>query len=355
MFLQSKFNFITVIPLKGDIHSVNKKPLNWHSWISGEWQLNEEKYLNDSFGFRPDFIRLNNQISYSFFNLAKARGVVVGKQDYLFEKQYIDAWSGKDFLGKDSIARVMAKVKYIQDTLKKLNKDVILIFAPGKASFFPEFIPDAFHKVRKETNHEYFVKYANTYGLHIIDLWTWFNKHKSSSKYPLYSKYGIHWSSYGNTIFLDTLTKYIKEMRHINMPSIIWDGVEESYECRESDCDLSDGINLLAPLPPIKLAYPKIHCSDNFKMKPCVLAISDSHYWGVITTGMAHSVFDQPHFMYYYKENVLPGGASIPINQVNIKAEIENHDVILIMATDATLSNFGWGFIQDAYKIYGGK
>ena len=66
--------------------------------------------------------------------------VVIGKENYLYEKGYIDAFFGVDFIGHDSIAISAYKLKMIQDTLAKLNKTLLIILAPGKGDFFPEYI-----------------------------------------------------------------------------------------------------------------------------------------------------------------------------------------------------------------------
>ena len=353
--IQYFFKIVKIGPLHGDIRKVTEPDFTWNDWFSGEYQSKEELYINDSFGFRNTAVRLNNEISYLLFNRVHANGVIVGKDHYLFEENYLKAWSGVDFVGKDSILRIVKKVKYIQDTLKKLNKDLILVFAPGKGSFFHEFVPNKYKQKGKETNHDTYVKYSSELGVNYMDFWSWFMQNKTKSKYPLYTKYGIHWSTYGKDLVFDSMVHYIEKVRHIDAPDFLWKRVEETYECREVDCDLLEGMNLLHGFPPIMHAYPDLGMNDVNKVKPCVLTIADSHYWGIVGPGLASYVFDQPRFYYYYNELLTPAAPAVQKVNVNLKAEIENHDVVIILATDATLPNFGWGFIQDAYTLYGGK
>jgi hypothetical protein len=42
-------------------------------WINGDYQREKEKYFNDQFGFRNDFVRLHNQIGYSLFKKMNAK------------------------------------------------------------------------------------------------------------------------------------------------------------------------------------------------------------------------------------------------------------------------------------------
>ena len=64
-------------------------------------------------------------------------------------------------------------------------------------------------------------------------------------------------------------------------------------------------------------------------------------------------VFDKSHFWYYNKE-IYPETFSKPLAplDVDLKKEINDHDVILLMSTQATLPDLGWGFIERMYQLY---
>jgi hypothetical protein len=189
-------------------------------------------------------VRLNNQISYAFFNKANAKTVVIGKNNYLYEENYIKAYFGSDFIGSDSILHQVQKLKFIADTLARLNKDLILVFAPGKASFFPEYIPQKYLKQRKETNFESYLKFAKENNLNLIDFNSFFRSQKGISQFPLYPKYGIHWSYYAACFATDSIAKYIELIRQIDIRDIIWDKITIE-PARNGDNDIMVGMNLL--------------------------------------------------------------------------------------------------------------
>src|SRR5690606_19074770 len=89
------------------------------------------------------------------------------------------------------------------------------------------------------------------------------------------------------------------------------------------------------------------------KTKPSVLVISDSYYWGMFNLGISENAFRDSHFWYYNYE-VYPDSYKSPLiaSAVNLKDEIRKRDVIIIMATEANLSKFGWGFIDRAYETF---
>jgi len=351
-FVQNKFEFVKLDPLFGDIKIPERSYLKFKDWFSGDYQQHTEKYLNETFGFRNFFVRMNNQIAYDLFGKTSAKQVVIGKNNMMFEESYIKAYYGSDFIGKDSIMHRMQKLKFIQDTLSKLNKSLIIIFAPGKASFFPEFIPDSCKTTKNITNYDYHIKLAQEYGLNYLDFNRYFIDHKHTSKYPLYPKCGIHWSYYGACLVADSIIHYIEGLRHINMPHLYWNDVEIANP-KEGDNDIGDGMNLLFGINPGKLAYPKLKFqSDSGKTKPTVMVVSDSYYWVMYGFGI-NRTFGNNHF-YFYGKKIYPESfkSTLEIKQVNFAEQIAQHEVIIIMATEPTLRDMGWGFIEKLYDLY---
>lgn len=352
--IQNKFEFVKLTPLKGAIVQPEKKYINAKDWFSGDYQLQEEKYLNETFGFRNLFIRINNQIAFSLFNKAKANGVIIGKNNYLFEENYIKAYYGTDFIGVDSITHRIERLKFIQDTLSKLNKTLIVVFAAGKGSFYPEYFPKKYVKEKGKTNYEYHVKLAKEFGLNYIDFNRYFIENKNKSKYPLYPQYGIHWSNYGACIAADSMIKYIEKVRDIDMPDLYWNEVETA-DARESDYDIADGMNLNFKLKSFKMAYPVIQIqSDSGKIKPSAIVIADSYYWLMFGNTFSRALSDNQ--FWFYNKQVYPEyyKNGLETSQVNLKDEIQKHDIFIILATEASLPELGWGFIENTYDLFKG-
>lgn len=352
--IQNKFEFIKLTPLKGAINQPEKKYITLKDWFSGDYQLQEEKYLNETFGFRNIFIRINNQIAFSLFNKAKANGVIIGKNNYLYEENYIKAYYGTDFVGVDSITHRIEKLRFVQDTLSKMNKTLMVVFAPGKGSFYPEYFPKEYMKEKGPTNYECYIKLAKEHGLNYIDFNKYFLEHKGKSKYPLYPQYGIHWSNYGACLAADSMVKYIENIRKIDMPNLYWNEVEIA-DAKESDYDIGDGMNLLVYLKSNKMAYPIVKIQpDEGKIKPSAIVVADSYYWLMFGNTFSRTLSDNQ--FWFYNKQVYPEWYQngLETSQVNLKDEIQKHDVIIIMATEASLPKLGWGFIENTYNLFKG-
>ena len=338
-------------PLKGVVVAPENPVLNAEGWFAGSWQPKKEKWLNDTFGFRSLFVRINNQITLSLFREVHAFGVVFGKEDYLFAEKYIRAAYGADFIGYDTIRKRVERLKYIQDEFRnRYNKNLLVVFAAGKGTYYPEYFPDNITYPRGPTNYETHIRVAGETGLQVIDFNKWFLDHKFTSPYPLYPRYGMHWSVYGATLAADSIIKSIETLRGIDMPSLSWNKVS-MRKARGDDYDLGDGLNLLFKLPREKMAYPVLKFEpDQGKIKPSVLVIADSFYWNLFKLGITKA-FANSDFWYYNKD-IYHTAAGPPESTANVDTgeQIMKHDVIILLATESNLPEYGWGFIDEGYK-----
>jgi hypothetical protein len=350
--LQKHTRILPEVGLKGAIIAVEIPHLNIKKWFDASYQESMEKYLNEAFGLRNYFVRLNNQIAFTFFKKAKANGVIVGKHNYLYEENYIRAYYGEDFIGEDSILHRMKRLKFIQDTLQKMNKQIVMVLAAGKGSYYPEYFPDKYNTEKGKTNYEYYVKFARETGVNYIDFNRFFLENKNLSPYPLYPRYGIHWSYYGACLVADSLIRYLEEKEGFHFANISLNEIKWA-KANDVDYDIADGMNLFFELRRPEMAYPQMSISrDTTHSGPNVLVISDSFYWVLYNMGISKA-FAKDNFWFYNKE-IYPESFTSPAetSHSSIRDEIAHHDVIVIMGTEATLPSFGWGFIEDTYDIF---
>lgn len=352
--LQELLSFGNEKPLKGAIVEPNRTEFSFGSWFSGDFQTTEEKYLNESFGFRTWAYRLHNQVLFWLFKKTNARSVVVGKNNYLFESDYIKAYYGDDFIGEDKMSARVQKLKFISDTLERLNKKLVIVFAPNKARFFPEYIPDAYSGRKKQTNYEVFIDQCNTNNIRFIDFNKYYILNKQKSKFPLFPRYGVHWSYYGSCIVADSMVRYFEGLNNIDLPDIGWERVVEK-PATGMDVDIVDGMNLLISFEPDLLGYPELKINHGpGKEKLSILVISDSFFWSIYDLGFS-DVFSRCSFWYYNKE-VYPESFKniLGTNHLNFKKELLDHDFIILMSSEAQLPEIGWGFIEKANDMFKG-
>lgn len=356
--IQKEYPFVKVKSLDGDFILAKKPEFSWSDWYSGTFQTAFDRYLEDHIGFRDFFVRMTNQIDYSFYRTPHADGVVIGKEDQLYEFDYIREYTGGDFIGAENIDRKIRKLKFLQKYLKEeKNIDLVLVFEPGKASILPEFIPDHYFEDQLPyRNYDWLLKKTKEYNVTFIDFDAYFKTLKGKTDFQLYPRYGIHWSIYGMTWAADSLVSYIEDLRQIDMPDVYLDSLQIEHKARRPDYDVGLTLNLLWRLPEKEpLAYPVYNFENNpEKDKPMVLSVADSYYWNIYNTRIPSNLFKNEAFWYFYAK-VYPDSyhQTTHVNDLNIKKEIEKQEVIFLMVTGRFLHKFGWNFIEDAYRLYG--
>lgn len=319
---------------------------------SHEYHNKAEQFTRQHIGCSNSWIRLYNELNYRLFHYTMAEKLVLGKDDCFYEEMYITEVLGHNYIGESIINQKVALLKKVQDILwEKYQVRLLLVLEPGKAHFEPECIPDRYHPDNKGiTNYQGFVSACQKADVAFLDLNGYFSKLKPSSPHPLYSRYGVHWSSYGLWIAADTSSHFIENQCNINLPDLVWKGGSSSALDKDLDFDMEPSMNLLFPLPAQKLYFPDCQfVYDSTKhQQPRVLTVADSYYWSIYNKGISANLFSHNDF-WYYNYAIYPDiwDNIHYIDKEGILENIENQDIILLMMTDANLYDFGWGFLEE--------
>lgn len=98
-------------------------------------------YANDNFGFRKIFIRLNNLIDLKVLRTPSNQDIILGANSMLFSRS---DWNGvikKHTSYTDAqIAAGAKRVRDFQDRMRTRGKEFLFVFAPNKATIYPELL-----------------------------------------------------------------------------------------------------------------------------------------------------------------------------------------------------------------------
>jgi hypothetical protein len=331
----------------------------WEQWWNGSYQQAKNSYLNDQGGFRADLVRVNNELDYLLFEKLHSNSVVMGKQHCLFQRDYISAYYGKDFIGYDKVLAKVAKLKALQDTLGRLGKSLILVHAPCKAFFYPENIPDDLVEAsRGTTNYEAYLKLADSMKVNQLDFNAWFVAMKAHSKDVLYPLQGIHWSVYGSLLAADSLITYIEHLRHITMPHLELGQKNYSEKAQDPDDDVNKALNLIVPVTKERFTYPEVKCqSDSGKTKPRVLYIGDSFIMNFLHDNLMGCTNTDWEFWFYNnlvltQQNNFNPSTWTPMGGYPWQEKLLQKDCIVILYTSHNMRDLGSGFIEKAYDHF---
>jgi hypothetical protein len=342
--------------LTGFVIAKEKPVFSLKTWFDGSYQKLRDDYSSDHWAFKEKMVRANNQLYYDAFNQIRVKSFVAGKDHYVFSESYVFSAFGDDLMDEGKVASLLEKAKVVQDTLKRKGIDLLFVYAPGKGVACREFIEDKYVHPYRLTNHDLFVKHGKRLGINTLDLYAWFEKLKGISPHPLFTRFGHHWSYYGECLASDTIIHHIENLHGSDMPDIAWEQIDVVDTARSRDADILKSMNLMKD-PPVgqMLAYPQVQFEDaDAKNTTRVLTLSDSYWYGPVYLGIPTYCFAGGQFWYYYNK-VIPSprqGEKVEVWQLDLKQEVEGNDVIMLLYSDGNLPGFGNGFIQDVYEMY---
>jgi hypothetical protein len=307
-------------------------------------------------------VKINSQISYSLFQKLEYGGTTLGDNSYLFYNTYIDAYYGKDFVGSQPLKERLTKLKRLQDTLGQMGKTVVLVYAPCKAWYYSEYIPKIYRQAKGSNNYVTSKRIGDSLGINQIDLNTWFLSLKQTTKEPLYSRQGIHWTNYASLLGADSLIRYMERVRGIHMLHPTWSEVVHTTVPRAPDNDMLPILNLLFPVTIDTFCYPVIHFrGDSGAIKPKCIYIGDSYFVNFIQMGVPQAVHSDWQFWFYFRNilnnnHPLDNESSVKVAATDWMKEVMQTDCIVLMNTPSICTRIGDGFIEQLYaSLFPGK
>jgi len=354
---QRVFHPIKSMGLKGAFVPATKPSFACSTWYAGTFQEKFIRYYNESVGFRPDYVRLQNQVDYSVYTIPHGDDLVMGENGILFQMGYIIGYQGKTFPGKKFIDERVRKLSYIQKCLWKKNILVLVVIPPDKGSFWSDMLPSRFKKDPNAiTAGDYFAAKAREYNIPVIDCNPWFKQLKDTSGFLLMTYTGMHWSDYGAFLAADSTFHFLKQKSKAaeGLPELKIERIELSDIARHDDADLEKTMNMIWPLPHPPLAYPVIsYVQTSAAPKPKALFVGDSFFWQWYFQDIIQKSFANTEF-WYYDKTIFPESFQMvrETKDVDLRKSIESKDFLILVQVGAGNGDPGAGIINRLYNLY---
>ncbi|MBL7138315.1 MAG: hypothetical protein ISS17_06045 [Bacteroidales bacterium] len=328
----------------------------WKRWFHGEFQDQMTGRVEEHIGFRKSLFRLHNEFDFRLFRISHAEGFICGKEDNMFEEDYILEYTGKYFIGEETWNTKLEKLAEVKTRLSSMGTELILVLEPGKASFSPEFIPVRYlaHGTSL-SNYTYVTHWLDAHDVPYLDLNRWFIQAKDTSRFPLFPKYGMHWSLYAVPLVVDTLSRYIELATGTTIPALTIQRIEISDSLQWTDRDIADLLNLIFPLPSTETAYPVVSVEpDSIVPHLKALVIADSYYLN-IKHGYSPKLFAGEEYWYYNSKlypHIEDDREPVYVDKSNLQEKLLQFDVVLLMVSEINLHCGFWNFADEAYQAF---
>lgn len=349
---------LTGLEIKGGFPTISVK-----SFWAGDFQNRLDKWVSTNLGLRGAFVRLDNQINFSFFNEISSKyesKIILGKDGWLFEKGYIDSLNHRDKVPQTLLDDKVRSLKKLQALLESNGIHFLFLITPNKATIYPEYIKDKYiipKNSTKESNHEKIVPLLQEYGVRHLDGHQYLLSMKKRGPYPVYPASGTHWSFYSSCYFTLELISTLESLTKQKMGKFQVDRIQITKRPFSLDKDLASLANILfeKSLYGKEYYYPETSPSVSVEnvFRPRMLFVGGSYLSVLFYYLEKHPVYSKLDFYYYYKQNIeYPAHTFKPIDKKNLdlKREILSKDIIVIETNETALPELGFGFIEDALK-----
>jgi alginate O-acetyltransferase complex protein AlgJ len=285
-------------------------------WLDGTLSASVDRRLSRTIGFRPTLVRAMNMATLVATSVEPAseveelNGVLIGKENWLFEKVYID-WFNEPKTCQDEgeVRRLVAQIKTLQETLSARGKAFLFVISPSKVSLYPEYIPEQCFKPKAQADDRNFAaefrKQLAESGVTFVDGTEVLRRWKKPNEY-VFAPLGTHWSHYGCfRVWQEAMPLLNQQLEHpLPIPEV---ASLEYVGPRGIDADLFWLLNLpTCPFEIKPVPYPVLPPFEPLaeEQRPSVLFLGTSFVWGLIDTAYLCKSVRDADFLYYYQYTI---------------------------------------------------
>lgn len=164
----------------------------------GKWNQNFlselGSYFEDHFAGRQYMVSLDSWVGSLLFQKTNIDNVIVGKNGWLFYKDSLNDFQGKEILSQRSVQNIAYNLKVMQNKVEAEGSKFVFTIAPNKNSLYGENMPYNYSFHYADTNNRKLLeKELEKEGICYADLYTLFSKEEEI----LYLKKDSHWNNKG--------------------------------------------------------------------------------------------------------------------------------------------------------------
>ena len=347
LLLQVTLSKNSIPVLKGAFEQTDTLQLSLKNVISKKWQQNQEAIFQNNLSLKPAIVRAGHEIDYRLFREYHMGDLLLGKNDILFSKSWAKARCCETHLQADSLAVFTKKLGELSRLMKKNNKYFKVIIPPSKEEIYHSYLPNGYAQDNQQSDYKLLINELKANSIDYWDLLDYYQSAMDTSRFPIYSKTSVHWTTYGAHFALLKLLDDMNNFFHNPLPKLAVESISTST-FKGGDGDHEATLNLISRIDDQLFAYPKysVDSSEGNNYRPTIITLGDSFYWGIKSCWMLPYVFDKNSKYLYYFSKVHYNNSSVKSHLINKKAiasEIANSDGLIILNSSHNLKGFPYG------------
>lgn len=356
--IQQYTQWFSIKPLHGVTVAIARPDLRLKTFMSGEFQRQEDLYLSENIGFRELFVRCYNQLSWSLFRQPQNKSIHVGKDLWLFDDAmvrnhdhqlvYDYGASNEEVVRRMEASAVM--LYQLQEVLKEQGIAFFVCLPPCKDRICEEYLDPKERKYDRPSGVlalDFFPPLFDSLGINCLNLSDYYLQIKDTVSYPLYLKTSFHWSLQSACYTADTLVHYMEALSGINMHDLSF-SLPYRDKTRNPDADLEELMNLQWPIETDENYYVDVAIDDDTTAtRPRWLVVGDSYYWEWQYSLPLDQMFDTHHF-WYYGNSIFDDPEHSNVKEVDLLRELLSTDVVMLLYSANNLYDLNRNFLTNA-------
>jgi hypothetical protein len=319
-------------------------------WFGGDFQMDADAWFRERFGLRFLFVRLDNQLRWSFFSEMRGEGLVelvMGQDGHLIQWLYIDRYCGLiETADAERLSELATDLRRLQDALAARGIAFIFVISPNKVSVLPESMPDDGCPPHALHGPEYALAMPiiREAGIHHVD--NFVAARRALGLHPeagLFPRGASHWNRLAAFYGAEAILEKIDELVEQDVPGIRLDSYVVHNRPEGDDLDLARNMNLLWIEDDYVTAEPKISSMGEIERPLRVVVVGGSFMMLPLEIIAKTRNFEQiDYYFYYYQAFVdyLKGTyhtvrRAVDTDAIDWQGDIFQADVIILEANMA--------------------
>ncbi len=321
---------------------------------NGSFQEQFTSWFESHFYGRNLLIRIRSQLMYSLLKESPNSNIVIGKNNYIFETEYIDEYLPTvEPRDETYFEDLKAKLEYLQNVLDKYDKELYIFITPGKVRFTKEYLPWRYKILEKDTptNYDRLKDMLEDSHLHYFDCCTFIEQSKNDLHAPIFYTTGTHWSYPWGKICAAAFSEYINQTsRRWTLSTVSLSSEEKLDTPIWPDADIYSSLNLLQE--PRDNYFDAALTITEQKDTPNVFLRGGSFMGASLASLVTAGMFNQDvhyenRFYYvdrYSKQTILSSFTSY--DEVDLDPLIGQTDIMILEVNEAMAGDMSFGFID---------
>ncbi|HET9934249.1 MAG TPA: hypothetical protein VFQ35_26285, partial [Polyangiaceae bacterium] len=227
--------------------------LSWPAYRDGKFQESFEASFDERLGFRTHAIRADNELNLRVFRQLgydPHTGRVLGKDDYIYDRVYVDSFNRRDDVPIEAIEPRVKSMLALQRYMESRGKTLLVLITPSKAVLYPEYLPRRMidrEQQRGPSNYHKLLILLQRYGVHYFDAQGYLAALKGKVPFTLFPNSGIHWGDPAACEVSARVLERIGEQLQRRVPRLQCEPYRPSADLQRDDTDVLDVCNLWSP------------------------------------------------------------------------------------------------------------